>query len=246
MQPSSCRIQPDHDDVAFADDEVVETCARAQVEAPQFEFTPDQVEAPQFEFTPDQVEALDDTASTANYEPGQESEFGGALLRAGVPCTISRDDSGQVVYTFECAAPRASGPKVRIDSSLRAMRRVRVPAGRVPRARAREPRPAGSRRTSSSSRTSSTDPGDDPDPEPEPPAGGFEFVLVDGAPASRASGRPCRCDRARPYTRPNWDVGPDGGHCRSCGRDLREHDVRRMHAIALEERARMELKGWTL
>jgi hypothetical protein len=98
------------------------------------------------------------------------------------------------------------------------------------------------RRDSSGSRSSGTDPGSGDD-DPDGPGGEFELTLVDETPAAPPSQR-CRCDSDRPYTRPDWDIDPDGGRCRSCDRDLREQDVQRMHAIARDERARIERKGW--
>ena len=101
------------------------------------------------------------------------------------------------------------------------------------------------RRDSSSSRTSGQDPGGDDDPDP--PGDCLELVLVDEqTPATQTPPRYCRCERDRPFTAPNWDIGPDGGDCRSCTLELRPRDVRYMHAIARSERARLEGKGWSL
>lgn len=50
----------------------------------------------------------------------------------------------------------------------------------------------------------------------------------------------CKCEE--PYFRKNWDVGPDGGSCRTCGNELRKMDVRRLHAIARDEQARIAHK----
>jgi hypothetical protein len=102
------------------------------------------------------------------------------------------------------------------------------------------------RRDSSSSRSSGQDPGGgDDDPEPDQ----FRLVLVHQKHAGTAvqqQPRYCRCDRDKPYTSPNWDIGPDDGHCRSCSRPLRERDVRLWHAIARSERARLAWKGRSL
>jgi hypothetical protein len=92
---------------------------------------------------------------------------------------------------------------------------------------------------------SGQDPGDDP--EPGHAVEDFRLILVHEKhvrePVSLTSPR-CRCDRDRPYTAPDWDIEPDGGQCRRCDRPLRERDVRRWHAIALAERARLVAKGW--
>jgi hypothetical protein len=42
--------------------------------------------------------------------------------------------------------------------------------------------------------------------------------------------RYCRCERDR--IGPDWDIGPDGGVCRSCELEVAHGDVRRMCAIA--------------
>jgi hypothetical protein len=52
--------------------------------------------------------------------------------------------------------------------------------------------------------------------------------------------RYCKCEE--PYFRKNWDVGPDDGSCRTCGNELRQMDVRRLHAVARDERARIAHK----
>src|SRR5215204_99197 len=94
------------------------------------------------------------------------------------------------------------------------------------------------RREGSSSRTSGQDPGGDDDPDP--PGDRLALLLVDEEPpAAQTPPRYCRCERDRPFTAPNWDIGPDGGDCRSCTLGLRPRDVRFMHAIARSERA-----GW--
>jgi hypothetical protein len=65
------------------------------------------------------------------------------------------------------------------------------------------------------------------------------FHLDDGyePPAPMSSPRNyCKCYRR------SWEVTPAGGYCRSCGAELRDWDVRRLHAIALEEHARISAK----
>ena len=100
------------------------------------------------------------------------------------------------------------------------------------------------RRDSSSSRTSGTDPGDG---DPDPPGDCLELVLLDEETApTQTPRRYCRCERNRPHTAPNWDIGPDNGDCRSCTLQLRPRDVRYWHAVARSERARVEGKGWSL
>jgi hypothetical protein len=188
-------------------------------------------------------------------------------MQPSTPTIEFTDDDGNVYYGQEAlergdawiASMEAHNRRVlaqlkthelaRFEAWLRTRKRTTQPvrpravAVVVPRRNNSERRPAGSRRTSSSSRTSSADPGSDAD-EPEPPAGGFELTLVDETPAGQPPRRYCHCDRDRPYTAPNWEIEPDGGHCRACGHELRDSDVRRWLAVAYYERQRVSAKGW--
>jgi hypothetical protein len=113
--------------------------------------------------------------------------------------------------------------------------------------RDRETRP----KTRAATQRSSARSGDSPggggaDPEPDH----FRLTLIHEKhalePVAQTPPRSCRCDRDRPYTAPNWDIEPDGGHCRGCDLPLRDHDVRRAHAIARDARSRLMAKGWSL
>jgi hypothetical protein len=141
---------------------------------------------------------------------------------------------------FERRSQRLGCPSL----SPRRARPTKMSASARTRSRPREegrpgPRPASSKRSSERS-------GDSGDPEPAPDR--FRLTLVHQkharAPVNEKAPRYCRCDRDKPYTAPNWDIEPDGGHCRSCDLPLRKHDVRRWHAIARDERARLAAKGW--
>jgi hypothetical protein len=73
-----------------------------------------------------------------------------------------------------------------------------------------------------------------------------QLGLDGGAPSAKERRRPavpqryCKCEE--PYSHKNWDVGPDDGSCRTCGNELRQMDVRRLHAIARDEQARIAYK----
>ena len=70
------------------------------------------------------------------------------------------------------------------------------------------------------------------------------FVDLTRSPRRRRR-RFCRCERDLPYAVVNWDIGPDGGNCRSCGRELHPGVVRREHAHAIAERRRVLVKLWS-
>lgn len=97
------------------------------------------------------------------YEPGQESDFGRTLIRAGIPCRVYRDEAGELVHEFDCKAPRRSGANVRLDPTMRPPQPVIRPIGHAPRA-ATNTRTRGSRRGSRASSSSSDDPGGEADP----------------------------------------------------------------------------------
>jgi hypothetical protein len=46
----------------------------------------------------------------------------------------------------------------------------------------------------------------------------------------------------KPCASPFWDIGPDSGRCLSCGREIRDLEVRKWHAIARDERRRIGAK----
>jgi hypothetical protein len=59
----------------------------------------------------------------------------------------------------------------------------------------------------------------------------------------------CRCDKHKPYTTPDWGAwvtDRDRAFCRSCGRDLRPADVKKLYAqaCAAERRSDRRFPGF--
>jgi hypothetical protein len=90
---------------------------------------------------------------------------------AAAPTLEESQRIGEAWWRENIEQPRAA-------RRIKAARQPRVIAVIMPRPRAREQRPAATRRTSSSSRTASQDPGSDPDPDDGP----WALSLVDRAP----------------------------------------------------------------
>jgi hypothetical protein len=50
---------------------------------------------------PNPTESVDVGQDEHTYGPEQVDEFGRALIQPGVPCTVSRDEDGELVYEFD-------------------------------------------------------------------------------------------------------------------------------------------------